>query len=66
MNGAHAPVAGSELAQVYVATIEAHLARLARGHDPLGHLFSVERLARAARAEWWASQREAGRGRHGR
>ena len=37
----------------YLTRIEAHLARLAAGHDPMGHLFSIERLARAAKADWW-------------
>jgi len=41
-----------------VSRIAAHLARLAEGHDPMGHLFAVERLARAARAEWWEAHRE--------
>jgi hypothetical protein len=41
----------------YVVRIEAHLARLAQGHDPMGHLFGIERLARCARAEWWARYR---------
>jgi hypothetical protein len=35
----------------YVGRIEVHLVRLAQGHDPMGHLFGIERLARAARAE---------------
>ncbi len=35
----------------YVARIEVHLGRLAQGHDPMGHLFAIERLARGARAE---------------
>jgi hypothetical protein len=65
MSGAHGPVAGCQLAERYVARIEAHLARLAQGHDPFGHLFAIERLARAARAESWASQREAERGEPG-
>jgi hypothetical protein len=50
----------------YVARIEVHLARLAQGHDPPGHLFGIERLARAARAEWWEAQRQAERARNGR
>ena len=65
MSGAHAPVAHSELADAYVARIEAHLAHLAQGDDPFGHLFAIERLARAARTESWASQRKAERGRRG-
>jgi hypothetical protein len=66
MSGAHAPVAHSELAERYVARIEAHLVRLAEGHDPMGHLFGIERLARAARAEWWEAERQAERRGHGR
>ena len=65
MSATHAPVAQSKLADVYVARIEAHLARLAQGHDPLGHLFAIERLARAARAEWWEAGREADHGKSG-
>ena len=66
MSATHAPVAHSELAALYVARIEAHLGRLDQGHDPLGHLFAIERLARAARAEWWEAGREADHRRHGR
>jgi hypothetical protein len=51
---------------IYVMRIDEHLMRLARGHDPLGHLFAVERLARGARAEWWSAQRQAERRSHGR
>ncbi len=50
----------------YVARIEVHLARLAQGHDPMGHLFAIERLARSARAEWWYAQHESKRGAHQR
>jgi chorismate-pyruvate lyase len=60
MKATHAPIAHSELAEKYVIRIEAHLARLAQGHDPLGHLLAIERLARAARAEWWEAERGAG------
>lgn len=35
----------------YLRRIEAHLGRFAAGHDPLGHLFAIERLARATRSE---------------
>jgi hypothetical protein len=65
MSGTHAPISHCELAGVYVARIEAHLSRLAGGHDPLGHLFGIERLARAARAEWSVAEREAQRARNG-
>ncbi|MGA2514616.1 MAG: hypothetical protein ABSG37_13525 [Candidatus Limnocylindrales bacterium] len=61
MSATHAPVADSELAALYVARIEAHLTRLAAGHDPLGHLFAIERLAGAARAEWREAERGARR-----
>ena len=47
----------------YVARIEVHLVRLAQGHDPFGHLFAIERLARSARADWCAVQRQAAPGR---
>ena len=56
MSANHAPVAQGQLAERYVDRIEAHLARLAQGRDPFGHLFAIERLARAARAESWASR----------
>ena len=65
MRATHAPVAHSEPAVLYVARIEAHLARLDQGHDPLGHLFAIERLARAARAEWWEAGRRDERGKPG-
>jgi len=65
MSTAHAPTANSDVANWYVARIEAHLARLTAGHDPLGHLFGIERLARAARAECWEAERQAERPRHG-
>ena len=44
------------LAERYAPRIEAHLVRLGQGHDPLGHLFAVERLARSARSEWRQAQ----------
>jgi hypothetical protein len=65
VSATYAPTAHCELADAYVARIEAHLARLAQGHDPLGHLFAIERLARAARAEWWEAGRRAKRGKPG-
>jgi hypothetical protein len=65
MNGTHAPAAISEVVEQYLVRIEAHLVRLAQGHDPLGHLFGIERLARAARAEMLEAQRTAERGEHG-
>jgi hypothetical protein len=65
MNGAHAPAAPSAVVERYVARIEDHLVRLAAGHDPMGHLFAIERLARVARAEWWEAQRRPGRERRG-
>ena len=57
MSGTHAPVA-PEVIERHVAKIEAHLARLAEGHDPMGHLFGIERLARSARAEWSEAHRQ--------
>lgn len=66
MSGTRARLAQSELAEAYVARIAVHLARLAAGHDPFGHLFSIERLARAARAEWTQAERGADRRENGR
>jgi hypothetical protein len=40
----------------YRPWIEAHLAGIVDGHDPFGHLFAIERLARAARADLWAAR----------
>ena len=57
MSGLQAPGARDELAERYVARVEAHLVRFRDGHDPMGHLFAIERLARVARAEWWVEQR---------
>lgn len=56
MSATHALMARSEPAEFYLVRIEAHLACLATGHDPLGHLFGIERLARAARTEWWVAE----------
>jgi len=64
MNRLQAPVERNALAGRYAARIEAHLTRLAQGHDPMGHFFAVERLARSARAEWREAQREFEHGRH--
>jgi hypothetical protein len=35
--------------------IDKHLHALRRGHDVFGHLFAIERLARAARTDLWAA-----------
>lgn len=61
MSGSNVPVASGQPMSRVVASIEAHLARLAEDHDPPGHLFAIERLARSARAEWWEARREAAR-----
>ncbi len=58
MSGAQAPTRPADAVERYLSRIETHLVRLARGHDPLGHLFAIERLARSARAELWEAQRE--------
>jgi hypothetical protein len=57
MSSMRAPVVPTDAVERYLSRIEAHLARLADGHDPMGHLFGIERLARAARAEWRDEQR---------
>jgi hypothetical protein len=64
MSDVHAPAAPNEAVERYLSRIEAHLARLAQGHDPMGHLFGIERLARGARAEWWQAQRQSEHGQH--
>ena len=64
MSGVHAPVVPSEAVERYLTRIKAHLVRLAEGHDPMGHLFGIERLARGARAEWSEAQRQTEHGRH--
>jgi len=61
VSGPSTSIVRPEAVEHYAARIEAHLVRLARGHDPWGHLFAIERLARTARAEWSESQREAER-----
>jgi hypothetical protein len=48
-----------EAPEVYVERIAEHVAHVI--DDPWHHLLSIERLARAARAEWWASQQQAER-----
>lgn len=53
--------ARSPMGDRYLVRIEGHLARLVTGHDPMGHLFAIERLARAARADWLAAQHDRGR-----
>jgi hypothetical protein len=63
VSSARAAAARSQAAEQYVARIEVHLVRLADGHDPLGHLFAVERLARAARSEARAMRRSEREGR---
>lgn len=52
MSGRFATVAPVEHIEHQLTWIGAHLERLAQGHDPYGHLLAIERLARAARAEW--------------
>ena len=66
MRATPALVARSEPAEFYLVRIKVHLACLAKGHDPLGHLFGIERLARAARTEWWVAERDAERARNDR
>ncbi len=56
MSGTHAQALPSDAVERYLSRIEAHV-RLREGHDPMGHLFGIERLARAARAEWREAQR---------
>jgi hypothetical protein len=46
-----------DLVQPSLDRIEDHLERLRAGHDLLGHLFSIERLARAARMELITAER---------
>jgi hypothetical protein len=64
MNAAHAPVVPTDAVERYLSRIEAHLVRLRDGHDPMGHLFGIERLARGARAEWWEDHRRSEHWRH--
>ena len=58
-----APVPVTDVVERYVTLIGVHLARLAGGHAPLGHLLGIERLARAARAEMSETRRLADRDR---
>ena len=59
MSGARA-TAAPDVVERYVVRIEAHLVRLAQGHDPMGHLFGIERLARGARTEWCEARLQSG------
>jgi hypothetical protein len=52
VSGRFAGVAPADHIEDRLTRIGAHLEQLARGHDPYGHLLAIERLARAARAEW--------------
>ena len=61
MNGAQARAASGDVVERYVVRIEAPLVRLAEGHERMGHLLGIERLARSARAEWWETYRAAAR-----
>jgi hypothetical protein len=63
VNGRRLPVERRDLADDHVARIRVHLARFAAGHDPMGHLFAIERLARSARADVWQTQRRPESGR---
>lgn len=63
MNPGHAPAIRDEAIERCLTRLRAHLERLGRGQDPFGHLFSIERLARSARADWCAAQRQAAPGR---
>jgi hypothetical protein len=65
MTGAHTPAVRAVVEEC-VVRIEIHLVRLAQGHDPMGHLFAIERLARSARSEWWCAQHESERATHKR
>jgi len=44
-------VRASPATRSYRSWIVKHIVRLNEGHDPLGHLFALETLARAARSE---------------
>jgi hypothetical protein len=64
MSGTDTSAVPSKAIERYMARIEEHLVRLAEGHDPVGHLFGIERLARGARSEWLATLRHGDRERH--
>ena len=66
MSGTHAPAARCEVVEQDLCGVEAQPVRLAVAHDPMGHLLTIERLARAARAEWQDEQRQSKRGRRNR
>jgi hypothetical protein len=59
-------VAPAPAIETRLLAIEEHLTRIAAGHDPRGHLFAVERLARATRSDWAAIARVSLRERAGR
>lgn len=63
MNSANAPAIPDETIERCRIRVAAHIERLGLGQDPFGHLFAIERLARSARADWCAAQRQAARGR---
>ena len=65
MNHTDVPGAANEAVERYLSRIEAHLVRLREGHDPMGHLFGIERLARSARSECRELLRQAERERQG-
>lgn len=65
MTGAKLPAVRA-MVEDRVVRIEIHLVQLAQGHDPMGHLFAIERLARSARSEWWCAQHESERAAHKR
>ena len=59
MNPGSAPAIRDEAIERCLTRLRAHVGRLAGGQDPFGHLFAIERLARSARADWSAVQRQA-------
>jgi len=65
MSGTQAPAVPSDTVERYLSRIEAHLVRLREGHDPMGHFFGIERLARGARSECRELLRQAERERQG-